>query len=110
MPTATMNVNGKVDLNTFVDQAAKLAKSLDANTALIYNHSGHTVKFYCYNGGDFIKAIAYSKPNIASGYAGEIAAGGSVFKVHPNNEGKHEFLVKPNRAYIYRGPGKIEPV
>ncbi len=109
MPSA-MVVNGKVDLNTFVDQAAKLAKGLDANTALIYNHSGHTVRFYCYNGGDFIKAISYSKPNIANGYSGEIAAGGSVFKVHPNDKGDDEFLVKPRKAYVYKGPGKIDQV
>ncbi|MEP6018898.1 MAG: hypothetical protein ABJ251_10525 [Paracoccaceae bacterium] len=108
MTGSTMNVNGKVDLNTFVDQAAKLAKKLDAGTALIYNHSGKMVRFYCYNGGDFVKAIAYSKPNIATGYCGEIAAGGSVFKVHPDKNGKNEFLVKPGHAYVFKGAGKID--
>lgn len=103
-----MNVNGKVDLNTFVDQAAKLAKELDAGTALIYNHSGKAVRFYCYNGGDFITAVAYSKPNIANGYSGEIAAGGSTFKVHPDDNEKNEFLVKPRHAYVFKGAGKID--
>ncbi len=107
---ANMNVNGKVDLNTFVDQAAGLAKALDAGTALVYNNSGKTVAFYCYNGGDFVMAIPYSKPSIAQGYSGTIAAGGSVFKVFADNKGDAEFLVKPNHAYVYGGPGKIEQV
>ncbi|MGB5452308.1 MAG: hypothetical protein WBM71_04570 [Sedimenticolaceae bacterium] len=105
-----MKLSGKVDVNTFVDQAAGLAKALDAGTALVLNESGKSVTFYCYNGGDFIMAVPYSKPTIAQGYSGTIAAGGSVFKVFADNKGNAEFLVKPNKAYIYRGPGKIEEV
>ncbi len=105
-----MAINGKADVNEFVDQAAKLAKSLDAGTALIYNATKHNIQFYCYNGGDFIKAIPYAKPNIAHGYTGTIAAGGSVFKVQPNNKGDAEFLVKPRHAYVYRGVGAVEEV
>lgn len=105
-----MNVNGKVDLNTFVDQAAGLAKALDAGTALVYNASNKTVGFYCYNGGDFVMAVPYSKPTIAHGYSGVVAAGGSVFKVFADNKGNAEFLVKPNMAYVYKGPGMVEQV
>ncbi|MCB2111302.1 MAG: hypothetical protein H6895_07300 [Defluviimonas sp.] len=102
-----MNVTGKVDINTFVDQAAKLAKGLDAGTSLLYNNSGKKANFYCYNGGDFVMAIPYSKPTIATGCSGLIAAGGSVFKVFADNKGDAEFLVKPNRAYVYGGPGDV---
>jgi len=35
-----MKLSGKVDVNTFVDQAAGLAKALDAGTALVLNESG----------------------------------------------------------------------
>lgn len=103
----TANITGKVDLNTFVDQAAHLAKSLDAGTSLLYNNSAGTAKFYCYNGGDFVMAIPYSKPSIAKGCSGLIAAGGTVFKVFADNKGDAEFLVKPNRAYVYGGPGDV---
>jgi hypothetical protein len=102
-----MNMTGKVDLNTFVDQAAKLAKSLDAGTSLLYNNSGKKANFYCYNGGDFVMAVPYSKPAIAAGCSGLIAAGGTVFKVFADNKGDAEFLVKPNRAYVYGGPGNV---
>lgn len=105
-----ISVSGKADVNEFVNQAAKLAKSLDAGTALIYNDSKKNVQFYCYNGGDFIKAIPYAKPSIAHGYTGTVAAGGSVFKVQPGNNGDAEFLVKPNHAYVYRGKGAVEEV
>lgn len=108
--TSEMKVNGKIDLNTFVSQAAGLAKALDAGTALVYNASNKTVGFYCYNGGDFIMAVPYSKPSIAHGYSGVIAAGGSVFKVFADNKSNTEFLVKPNMAYVYKGPGMVEQV
>lgn len=105
--TSAMNMTGEVDLNTFVDQAATLAKSLDAGTSLLYNNSGSTASFYCYNGGDFVMAVPYSKPTIATGCSGLIAAGGSVFKVFADNKGDAEFLVKPNRAYVYGGRGNV---
>lgn len=105
-----MKVSGEVDLNTFLDQAASVAKSLDAGTALVYNSSNKTVEFYCYNGGDPFMAVAYSKPTIAHGYSGVVAAGGSVFKVFADNKGNTEFLVKPNKAYVYKGPGMVEQV
>lgn len=103
-------INGKVDLNEFAKQAGSAAKGLDAGTALLYNASKSSVQFYCYNGGDFIQAIPYSKPTIASGYAGTIAAGGSNFKVFADNKGDAEFLVKPGRAYIFHGKGAVEEV
>lgn len=108
--TSKMNVDGKIDLNTFLDQAASLAKALDAGTALVYNASNKKVGFYCYNGSDLVKAIPYSKPTIAHGYSGVIAAGGSVFKVFADNKSDAEFLVKPNMAYVYKGPGMVEQV
>ncbi len=105
-----MKVNGEVDVNTFVDQAAGIAKALDAGTALVYNNSNKTVQFYCYNGGDIFMTIPFVKPVIAHGYSGLVAAGGSMFKVFADNKSEGEFLVKPNHAYVYRGPGKIEAV
>lgn len=104
----SMNVEGKVDLNTFVDQATGIAKSLDAGTALIYNNSGKPVQFYCYNGGDIFMWVAYAKPTIAHGYSGLVAAGGSHFKIFADNRGDSEFRVKPGCAYVYHGRGAIE--
>lgn len=104
---SSATVTGKVDLNVFVDQAAKLAKSLDAGTSLLYNNSGKSARFYCYNGGDFVMAVPYSKPTIANGCSGLIAAGGTVFKVFADNKGEAEFLVKPNKAYVYGGTGDV---
>lgn len=103
-------IEGKVDVNEFVSQAAGLAKLLDAGTALLYNASGKTVTFYCYNGGDVVMLIPYCKPTIASGYSGIVAAGGSSFKVFADNKGDAEFRVKPNKAYVFKGPGMVEQV
>ncbi len=103
----SIDINGKVDLNEFVSQAAAAAKTLDASTALIMNNSGKAVAFYCYNGGDLVKAVPFSKPLIAAGYSGLLSAGGTTFKVYPDNKADTEFIVKPHKAYVYEGPGKI---
>jgi len=105
-----VKVEGKVDLNQFVSQATGLAKALDAGTALLYNASAKKVTFYCYNGGDVVMLVPYCKPTIASGYSGIIAAGGSSFKVFADNKGDAEFRVKPNKAYVFKGPGMVEEV
>ncbi len=108
--STSANIEGKVDINEFVSQAAGLAKALDAGTALLYNASGKTVTFYCYNGGDVVMMVPYCKPTIASGYSGLIAAGGTSFKVFADNKGDAEFRVKPNKAYVFKGPGMVEQV
>ena len=98
---------GKIDVNEFAAQAAKAARSLDANTAVIHNDSGGTVRFYCYNGGDLVMTVPFSSPTIADGYSGLIAAGGSTFKVYPDNAAGTQILVKPRHAYVFDGVGKV---
>ncbi|MEM8826661.1 MAG: hypothetical protein AAGD40_07035 [Pseudomonadota bacterium] len=105
-----INIGGKADLNEFAAQAGAAASKLGAKTAALYNDSGKPVTFKCYNGSDLVCKIAFTKPLIASGYSGEISAGGAHFKVHPDGNRSHEFLVKPRTAYIYEGPGKLTEV
>jgi hypothetical protein len=47
---------------------------------------------------------------VASGKHGTVAASGTTFKVHPNQDKGQEFLVEPGKAYVYGGPGDVELV
>ncbi|MCP5086032.1 MAG: hypothetical protein GY952_04400 [Rhodobacteraceae bacterium] len=105
-----MASNVEVDGNGLVKQAAGIVTSLSGNTAALHNACGKDLKFYCYNSSDVIFLISNTKPFIANNSWGEIAAAGKHFKVHPDDETDHEFLAKPGKAYVYRGPGKVEEV
>lgn len=106
--------DAKIDINKFYDVARKdlgsLIKGASINSATIYNDSGSDVTFYVYNYIDIVHWVSAQKAFIANGYYGNVAASGKSFKVHPNGNKDHEYLVDPNRAYVYRGPGKWELV
>lgn len=107
---------GKVkgNLNQFVEQVkdgvSEIADQLKINKALIYNNTGEPVNFYVYNYIDTAYWISAMHTLVAPGKVGSVAASGVSFKVHPNDNKKHEFLVDPRKAYIYNGPGDIEEV
>jgi len=64
------------------------------------------VTFEVYNYIDCVNWVPAQKTFCASGEQATVAASGLHFKIHPNGNKEHEFLVAPRQAYIYRGPGK----
>ena len=106
------NLEANLDINKFYETARKDIKSLltSVNGAAIYNASGSNVTFYVYNYSDGVNLIEAHHFLVAPDYYGTAAASGKFYKVMPNKNKDEEFLVAPNKAYIYRGPGKIEEV
>lgn len=105
-------LEAEINLNEFYkdarDDVKKLLKSV--NSAVIFNASGKDVTFYVYNYIDTVFWVSAQKTKIADGYYGDVAASGTFFKIHPNDNSSDEFLVAPGNAYVYKGPGKIEKV
>jgi hypothetical protein len=109
-----LDVNAKVNINKFYDVArtdiASLINGAAIDSAVIFNDSGKPVKFYVYNYIDTIFLVSAQKTLVASDHYGQVAASGKFFKIHPDDDKDAEFLVAPGKAYVYRGPGKIETV
>ncbi len=103
-----------VDLNKFYAQARedveKLIGAAKVNAAVIFNGSGSPVTFHVYNFMDTVYWVHAMTALIAPGHHGTVAALGDFFKIHPDNNKAHEFLVAPHKAYVYKGPGALEPV
>lgn len=99
------------DINKFYDQASKdigaLISGAAVGSAVIFNGTSQPVTFYVYNYIDTAYWVPAQKTLIASGKYGPVAASGNTFKVHPNNNHDHEFLVEPGAAYVYGGPGDL---
>lgn len=84
--------------------------SLRVDGAVIFNNSDANVTFYVYNYADSVYWISAHKVLVAPGAHGVVAASGSFFKVHPNDDRESGFLVAPFNAYVYHGPGNVEKV
>lgn len=112
LPAALKNATG--DLNKFVDQVYNgigfIADALKVNKALVYNNTKQAVNFYVYNYVDVVYWISAMHTLVAPNKVGAVAASGTVFKIHPNDNKDHEFLVEPHKAYVYFGPGDIVEV
>ncbi len=109
-----IDINAEMDITKFYELASKdigkLLASAGVNSAIIYNDSGKLVTFKVYNYIDTVHWIAAQSVKVANSYSGAVAASGAFFKIHPDGKADDEFLVAPNEAYIYRGPGKLERV
>lgn len=109
-----VNISGKVDLNTFMDQARSsigtLLHGAAVRSSVIYNNTKAPVTFYVYNYIDPVYLVSAQKALVAPSYYGIVAASGEYYKIHPNDKKEQEFLVAPGRAYVYHGPGQVEPV
>jgi hypothetical protein len=106
-----MGFDGTMDVNKFYKVAREDIKSLIGGAgigkAVIYNDTDAPVTFNIYNYIDIVYAIPAQKTLVAGHHYGTVAASGVQFKVHPNNNHDHEFLVEPGKAYVYNGPGKV---
>lgn len=111
---ATKDISLEGNLNTLVTQirsgVGDIAKSLEIGKAVILNNSGKPVNFYVYNYIDTVFWVSAMHTLVASGKPGIVSASGKAFKIHPNDNANQEFLVEPGKAYIYNGPGDIDPV
>ncbi|MBR9829933.1 MAG: hypothetical protein GYB41_15080 [Oceanospirillales bacterium] len=101
------NLNTKMDLEEFYEIAQKDIQKIIGNTAknsaIIFNNSGRDIDFHVYNYIESAYWLAASHTFISNKNIGIITANGSFFKVKPDNYYNEEFLVQPNRAYIYKG-------
>ncbi|MDB4778095.1 hypothetical protein OAG68_01435 [bacterium] len=106
------SVDAKMDINEFYkDVRGDIGKLLNSvNEAAIYNDSGKEVTFYVYNYSDGVHWIPACDVKVAPGYFGSVAASGTVFKIDPDNNKDNEFLVAPEKGYVFKGPGKVEKV
>lgn len=106
-------LDAKVDLNQFYELARKDIGSLigaaGINAAVIFNDTASPVTFYVYNYIDTVYWVSAQKVLVAPRTYGTVAASGAFFKIHPNDHAKEEFLVAPNKAYVYAGPGNVKP-
>ncbi|WP_417552675.1 hypothetical protein [Marinomonas fungiae] len=104
----------KIDINKFYELArediSKLIDGAAVNSSAIFNASGEDVNFAVYNYIDVFYEIPAQEGLVAKDYYGTVAASGTHFKVNPNKVVAHQFLVKPGKAYVYRGPGKLEEI
>lgn len=107
-----MDANVEVKVNELHDQLRKdvgeVAQALKIGKAAILNATSKPVNFYVYNYVDSAYWISAMHTLVAPGKVGAVMASGAAFKVHPDDNKTHEFLVTPGRAYIYRGPGDID--
>lgn len=106
-------LDATIDLNAFYKLAREDIKSLlgaaAVNSAVIFNNSESPVTFYVYNYIDTVYWVSAQRVLVAPQTYGTVAASGSFFKIHPNDNANGEFLVAPNRAYVYSGPGNVRP-
>lgn len=114
MAESPVKVNLEGDANKFVDQIkggiGDIAEQLKVNASLIFNNSSKPVNFYVYNYADSVFWISAMHTMVAPNKVGKVAASGVAFKVHPDDNKDHEFLVEPHKAYIYWGPGSIDEI
>ena len=100
-----------VDLNKFYKQArgdiASLIGGAGVNAAVIFNNTKDPVTFYVYNYIDTVYWVAAQQSLAAPGHYTTVAASGTTFKIHPNNNKDAQFLVAPHKAYVYNGPGAV---
>lgn len=106
------NIQG--DLNKFYQDArqdiASLLGAAGVKSAVIFNDTPNPVQFYVYNYIDTAYWVSAAKPLAAAGKYVTVAASGDQYKIHPNDEKNHQFLVAPGKAYVYKGPGDVEEV
>lgn len=111
---SSVKLDATVDLNKFYEAAREdigsLIQGAGVNQAIIFNNSGATVNFEVFNYIDSVNWVPAQQTKIADGYYGAVAASGSFFKIHPNGVRDDEFLVAPNKAYVFHGPGKVEVI
>jgi hypothetical protein len=97
--------------NNFYEQASQDIKALiggmEVGKAVIFNDTKDTVTFWAYNYIDIIFLVEAMKALVQPGSYGTVAASGVTFKIDPNKNKDHEFLVSPGQTYIYRGPGAL---
>lgn len=107
-------IEAQMDVNKFYELArhdlASLIGGAGVHSAVIFNDSGHDVTFNVYNYVDILYAIPAQTTRVASSFCGRVAASGVEIKVHPNGDRNSEFLVRPGKAYVYFGPGKVKEV
>ncbi len=106
--------NVTIDANQFYEQARKDIGSLigaaGVNSAVIFNGTKDNVTFHVYNYIDSVHWVDAMRTLVAPGHYGTVVASGKFFKIHPNNRREEEFLVAPEKAYVYKGPGALEQV
>ncbi|WP_067149223.1 hypothetical protein [Pseudotamlana agarivorans] len=102
---AIINVNDFY--NICMNDIGKLVSGVSKGSAIIFNDTGKPVDFYVYNSMDSMCWLPTQKINITHGNYGTITASGKYFKIHPDKNKINEFLVVPNEAYIYKGPGVL---
>ncbi|KAB1071353.1 hypothetical protein F6U93_01100 [Tamlana haliotis] len=85
----------------------KLTSGISKSSAIIFNDTGKPVDFYVYNYMDAMCWIPAQNTTIDHGNFGTMTTFGKYFKIHPDKNEVYEFLVAPNRAYIYKGPGTL---
>jgi hypothetical protein len=102
----------KADANKGLDQIKEMLagaiKGIGVEAAVIYNNTKENVTFYVYNYIDVAYLISAQKTLVAPAHYGRVAASGAEFKIHPNDNKDHQFLVRPGKAYVYSGPGMVE--
>lgn len=105
-----IEVNATLDGNKFIEQIKKGGKEFWSNasidSAVIMNDTDNDVTFFVYNYIDTVYLVSAMKVRVAAHIYGTVAASGKLFKILPNDVRGDEFLVAPQKAYIYKGPGK----
>ncbi len=108
----SVDLNAKVNLNTFYDKArddiASLIGGVGVKASVIFNDTDQAVTFKVYNYVDTVYLIPAQSTLAAPQTQAVVAASGVYFKILPEGNKAHEFLVAPGKAYVYRGPGNIE--
>jgi hypothetical protein len=104
----------KIDANEFASQVEALLKEglplAEVGAARIYKDAPNDVTFTVYNFVDTVYWIPAQRTLIGSHWHGDVAASGIQFKIHPDNNRDHEFLVEPGHAYTYHGAGTVKVV
>ncbi|WP_194767509.1 hypothetical protein [Tamlana sp. I1] len=107
----SLSLEANINVNDFYNIAmkdiGKLVSGISSGSAIIFNDTGKQIDFYVYNYIDSLCWITMKKVKIAHGSYGTITAYGKYFKIHPDKNKVNEFLVAPNEAYIYKGPGEL---
>lgn len=108
------DVNLKGNLNKFYKDVREdikgLIKGAKVDSAVIFNDTQQPVTFFVYNYVDTVYMVSAQKSLAAPGRYTTVAASGAFYKIHPNDNKSHEFLVAPGKAYVYKGPGDVEEV
>lgn len=85
-----------------------LLKDAAVGSAVVFNHSDSPVTFYVYNYIDTVYLVSAQRTRVAPKKYGAVVASGSHFKIHPDDNKNHEFMVSPGKAYVYNGPGDVD--